>query len=322
MSSKIFKSPLPYLALLAAHLIWGGNFVVAKITLNEFPAMSLGFARFAFACLLLIPFLLTLKNKQALSKNLVLNAVKPKDFTKLILAAVLMATLTISLFYEGIKRTTAIDASVLSLTIPMLSVLGGWWILKEKIFFVNLIGVALGLLGAIVIIGLPLILVGKVETEALFGNLLLILSSVCFVTGSIISKKLLETYPPLIITSFLFVVGAVSFFIPAIFEYIQNPTWPQGISILGVIGFLYITVLSSVCAFFLLIWGLKKTSVTQANLFQYIEPAVAATLASIFLQERISFSFIIGTCLIVLGVYWGTMGKAEHHHLHHKSHRS
>jgi len=61
MSSQILSKPLPYIALIIAHLIWGANFVVAKVTLEEFPPMSLAFLRFSIASLLLIPFLLTVK---------------------------------------------------------------------------------------------------------------------------------------------------------------------------------------------------------------------------------------------------------------------
>src|SRR5207248_1887668 len=132
----------------------------------------------------------------------------------------------------------------------------------------------------------------------------------------------LKLYSPLLITANLFLVGAVTFFIPAGIEYVQNPLWITHVTILGFLGFLYITILSSICAYFLLMWGIAKTNVVQANMLQYMEPAIAAALAVPILGERISYSFIIGTCLIVLGVYWGTLGKSQHHHPHFRSHRN
>ncbi|MBI2021660.1 DMT family transporter [Candidatus Daviesbacteria bacterium] len=156
----------------------------------------------------------------------------------------------------------------------------------------------------------------------MLGNLLILLSSASFVIGSILSKDLLKIYSPLVTTAFAFLVGAITFFIPAIFDYIQNPSWVLNLNVLGVLGLLYITILSSIVAFFLMVWGLSKTNVIQANLFQYIEPAIAATLAVPILGERISYSFIVGTCLVVLGTYWGSFGKPHHHHPHHKHHRT
>lgn len=311
----ILKYYLPYGALLVAHVIWGMNFVVAKITLEEIPVMTLGFGRFALAAILILPFILMMEKEK--------RVVRLPDLPKIVAAAMFSVVLNIALFFEGLTRTSAIDASVLTLIIPILSLIICWVFLKEKIYWVNLTGVLLGLCGAITVIGLPLIFLStSFNPTTLVGNLLIILSSLCFVTGSIFVKKILKTYDPLFITGLMFMIGAIGFLIPAIIETIKNPSWIQQISVLGILGFLYITVLSSVCAYWLMNWGLQKVSVAKANMFQYINPAIAASLAVPLLNERISFSFIIGTCLIILGVYWGTMGKHDHHHIHHRSHKN
>jgi drug/metabolite transporter (DMT)-like permease len=178
------------------------------------------------------------------------------------------------------------------------------------------------LLGASSVIGIPLLFFGSFSGKEFFGNILILLSAVSFVIGSMILKKMLKIYKPWVLTGIIFLISASAFFLPAFMEYLQNPNWVLKVSLLGIFGLIYITVLSSICAYFLLLWGLSKIPVSHANLIQYIEPAVAASLAVPLLGERISFSFIIGTCLIVLGVYWGTLGKQEHHHSHHKHHKN
>ncbi len=287
--------------------------MVAKITLQEFPVMSLSFFRFFLALILIAPFLLEVGRKQL--------KIEIKDLPKLIGTGLFLITINISLFYEGLKRTSAIDSSVLTLVIPILSVLGGWWFLKEKIYWINLVGIFLGLLGALFVIGLPLIFFGNFSTQGLVGNLLIISSSVSFVIGAILSKEILKTYHPLVLIAVMFAVGVATFFIPAMLDFVNKPNWVSHVSIIGLIGFLYITILSSISAMFLMEWGFTKIDITKANLFTYIEPAIAAALAVPFLGERISFSFIIGTCLVVLGVYWGTLGREHHHHSIHKHHR-
>lgn len=311
MSSQILRKPLPYLALILAHLIWGANFVVAKITLQEFPPMSLALLRFSFASLLLAPFFLAETKKVKIKKQ---------DLPKLIAIGVLIITLNITFFFEGIKRTTAINASTLTLIIPMLSVLLGWWFLKEKVYLINLLGILLGLSGALVIVGLPQILTGTISSQQLLGNILIILASISWVAGAVIAKSILSKYPSLVVTAVAFLVGTVTIFIPASIEYIQNPSWVSQITILGLLGLAYMTLLSSISAYFLFEWGLSKTSVIIADLFQYIEPLVATFLAVAILSERISTSFMIGALLIGLGVYLGTLAK-EAHHRHHKAHR-
>lgn len=314
MNSEILKKPIFYFAIIAAHLIWGANYVFAKMTLTEIPIMSLGFLRYGLACLLITPFLFSLPSSE--------RKIKFEHLPKLILGGLLVACINIALFYMGLKRTTAIDASVLELSIPVISVIGGWWFLKEKIYYANFAGIIISLLGALSVIGIPLLLIGNYSSGQLIGNLLIIGSSISFVAGCMIFKKLLKIYSPLVITAVTFLTATIAFAIPALVEYLQNPSWVLSVSILGIFGLIYITVLSSICAYFLLLWGLNKIPISHANMIQYLEPAVAATLAVPLLGERISFSFIIGTCLIVLGVYWGTLGKDEHHHTHYKHHRS
>lgn len=310
MSSQIFKKPIPYLALLLAHIIWGINFIVAKVTLQEIPPMSLALLRFAFASLLLAPFFLSETKKVKIDKI---------DLPKLIAIGILIITLNIAFFFEGIKRTTAIDASILTLIIPSLSVLFGWWFLKEKIYLLNLVGIVLGLLGAIIILGLPQIFTGDLSSSALTGNLLIILAGISWVIGAIFSKKMLKKYSALVVTAISFLVGTVTMLIPALFEYLKNPGWVNQISILGILGVTFMVLLSSISAYFLFEWGLAKTSVTIADLFQYIEPIIATILAVMILGETISKQFIIGAVCIAIGAYLGTLSKEIHHR--HKAHR-
>lgn len=317
MKSQLIKKPWPYFALFIAHLIWGVNFVVAKVTLQEFPPMSLAFLRFAFASLLLAPFFYAFTQKSAHRKV----KFDKKDLPKLVAIGVLIITLNISFFFEGIKRTTVVDASILALAVPMLSVLMGWWFLKERIFLINLAGIVLGFLGAFIIIGGQQIVSGNLSPERLMGNILIILAAVSWVAGAIIAKNILKKYPSLVLTAIVFLVGTITFFIPALMEYIKDPSWPYQVTTLGVFGLIYMTLLSSISAYFLFEWGLSKTSVGTADLFQYIEPFIATSLAVIILGETISTYFYIGALLIGVGVYLGTFAK-EAHHRHHKFHRT
>lgn len=311
MSSQIFRKPAPYIALILANIIWGGNFVVAKITLQEFPPMSLAFSRFFLATLLVLPFFYAQTKKVKIDK---------KDLPKLIAIGIFIITLNITFFFEGIRRTTVTDASVLLLIGPMLSVLAGWWFLKEKVFLVNLIGIALGFLGALVIIGLPDILSGNMSSQNMIGNILVTFASISWVCGAVIAKGILKKYSSLVVTAIAFMVGTVTFFLPALVEYLQDPSWISKITSLGILGLIYMVLLSSISAYFLFEWGLSKTSVGTADLLQYLEPFVATSLAIAVLGETLSPTFFAGASLIAVGVYLGTLAK-EAHHRHHRAHR-
>ena len=310
MASKIFTKPLPYIALILAHIIWGIHFAVAKLTLQEFPPFSLAFLRFAFASILLLPFFIA--HKQSLK-------IKKEHFPKLIASGIFIITLNIAFFFTGIERTSASQGSVLTLIIPILSVLLGWSFLKEKIYLPNLFGIALGLLGTLVILGIPNLFLGDFSSTNFIGNILILLASVSFVIGAVFSREMLKIYPSLTVTFIAFLVGTITFLPPAINEYLQNPGWTENVTLLGFLGLTYIVILSSICAYFLFEWGLAKTSLISADLFQYIEPFFATIVAVLFLGEIITGEFIIGAGLIAVGVYLGTFAKEIHHR--HKTHR-
>lgn len=309
---------MPYIALILAHTIWGAHFVVSKITLQEFPVYTLAFFRFAFASLFLAPFFLS-QTRESLPAGKRIK-IKARDIPSLVAVGIFIITLNISFFFTGIKLTDATSASVITLIIPVLSVILGWWFLKEKIFLVNILGVILGLVGALIIIGIPQIFFGSINPTKLLGNFLVFLASVSFVVGAVFSRQMLKKYPSLVVTAFAFFVGLISFLPMSVYEYLQDPGWTYKVTTLGIFGVIFMVLLSSISAYFLFEWGLAKTSIVKADLFQYIEPLVASSLAIVILGESISFALIIGALLIIAGVLFGTLAK-EPHHRFHKTHR-
>lgn len=311
VTKSVLTHSWPYLAIIAAHVIWGTNFIVAKLTLQEIPPMSLAFLRFLLATLFLLPFLITQEKKTKISKS---------DLPTLVSIGIFMVTLNIAFFYLGLVQTSAINASILTMVIPVLSVLGAWWFLKEKVYSFNLVGILLGLAGALLVIGVPLGMLGTgLSSQQLMGNLLIMLASASWVIGAIISKKMLKKYSTLTVTSVIFLVGLASFLVPALKEYLQNPQWYQQVTYLGIFGLFFIAIASSVSAYFLFEWGLSKLGVIKADLFQYLEPIVTTTLGVFLLNESFRLPYILGALFIGLGVYWATFAKE--HHKHHKAHR-
>ncbi len=276
--------------------------MVAKVTLQDFPPSSLAFFRFALALILLLPFFYFQKKVK----------IDKKDLPKLIGIGVMLISLNISFFFAGIAKSSVTNASVLTLSIPIFSVLIGWIFLKEKIYPINLVGTLTCFLGALIVLRVPQMFIGSYSPNELLGNILILLASLSWIGGSVISKQMLQKYPSLVVTGIAFLVGVITFFIPTIREYLQNPAWVQNLSMLSLFGLIYMAVLSSVSAYFLFEWGLNKTSVTQANLLQYIEPFIASALGVALLGEKITTPFVVGLVLILSGVYLGTLAKRHH----------
>lgn len=296
----------PYIAVFVAHFLWGINFLVAKLTLQEIPLMSLAFLRFTLAVIFILPFLLTDKSSLKVDKE---------DIPRLIIIGALMVSLNIGLFFAGLERTTITSAAVLTMTTPIFSILLAWWFLKEKVYLKNLGGIALGLIGALLVIDLPSFFSGNtLSSQNMIGNILIALASMCWVVGAILSKKMLKKYSTLTITFVMFLVGSATFLIPAVNEYLQNPGWVYQITPVGISGILFMTLCSSISAFFLFEWGMSRIGVTRANFFQYFEPFVAGSLGILVLGEKAGIMFLVGGILIAIGAYFSTHRQEAHKH--------
>jgi drug/metabolite transporter (DMT)-like permease len=66
---------------------------------------------------------------------------------------------------------------------------------------------------------------------------------------------------------------------------------------------LYLAVFGSVLAFFCYYYALKRVTVLQVSILNYINIVIAVFLGWLVLDEIITFDFIIATALIILGVF-------------------
>ena len=148
----LFKVNKALLFTATASIIWGATAPIMKLTLQEIPLFSLAFIRMATASAIL-GFFVYKKLK-----------IRKVDQFNLILAALTGVTINLTLFFLGLKLTSAIVASFLTASVPIFTLIAAHLYLKEK-FTKKLV------LASIVAFTGVAILVGKLSASA-FYNLL------------------------------------------------------------------------------------------------------------------------------------------------------
>lgn len=289
------KRTLGVLALLAAALIWGIGPVVTKVGLEEVPVFSLGFLRNVLGMAILLPFAYKGFKK-----------IKRKDILRLTLIGLFGSGLNAIFFFAGLSRTSATASAAIFATVPLVNALAASYILREKPTLVRMLGVIVGFLGSLLIALGPALLGGSRIDGDVLGNLLVVGSVFFWVAYIIGSKKLLEDYPPLTLVTFSMLIGTIALLPLFVLELLNNPLWYLNAGGGAGLAILYGGVMSGVLAFTLFQWGMQYTSAFEAGIVVYLQPPVTDFFAVAFLGENLSPLFIIGTVLILGGVFLAT----------------
>lgn len=290
------NSNLAVLAIITSTIIWGATASVMKLTLTSVPLFSLAFIRFFGASLILLPFVY---------KKINMRHVNPL----LLLTAILGITITISLFFLGLKLTTALNAGIIAAFYPILTLIFAHILLSEKIKRNIIFGAILGIIGISIIIGKDILGSGLYLSP--LGDFLIILSTIGAVFYGIFSKKLLEDHSPMLVAYYVFAIGGLAFAPFAFWEWQINSAWILNLPINAIAGILFGILFSSLIAHSFWQWGLSKMDVTKVGFFHYLEPVVATITAVIVLSERITIPFVLGALFILLGLI---IAETHRHH--------
>ena len=284
------KRLLAHLALFAANLIYGINYTVAKEVMPDYIE-PLGFilVRVIGAVVLFwLCYALFYYEK-----------VKKGDLLKLAFCGLFGVAINQMLFFEGLNLTTPINAAVIMVSNPILVLLFGIVFATERFSTKKGIGVALGALGAIVLItnGGQL----SLNKEHFCGNIMVFFNASSYAVYLVLVKTLMQKYKPITVISWVFLFGII-FVIPfgwSDFQAIQWATMPSGI--LWRVAF--VVVGTTFLAYLFNIYGLKTLNPSTVSTYIYLQPVLASIVAIIASSDSLDLTKICSTVLIFLGVY-------------------
>lgn len=284
------KRLLAHLALFAANLIYGINYTVAKEVMPDYIE-PLGFilVRVTGAVVLFwLCYALFYYEK-----------VKKGDLLKLAVCGLFGVAINQMLFFEGLNLTTPINAAVIMVSNPILVLLFGIFLATERFSTKKGIGVALGALGAIVLITNG----GQVSmnNEHLWGNIMVFINASSYAVYLVLVKPLMQKYKPITVISWVFLFG-ILFVIPfgwSDFQAIQWATMPIGI--LWRVAFVVIG--TTFLAYLFNIYGLKTLNPSTVSTYIYLQPVLASIVAIMASSDSLDITKIGSSILIFLGVY-------------------
>ena len=223
---------------------------------------------------------------------------KPKDLALLSIAAIFGVIINQSLFFSGLKYTTAIDTSTIHVSNPLIVMTLSAIFLKTKLTKNKLMGVILGLIGALV-----LILYQKdysVDGSKTIGNLMIFGNTFAYAIFLIMLKPLLQKYSPITAMFWLHLIASI-ILIPFSIGTMASFNWLEVFSQYW-FSIFYIVVMLTFVAYLLNMYGLKRISPTSVSFYVYLQPVFAYIIALILGEQLPSFVKVIATATIIFGV--------------------
>lgn len=197
----------------------------------------------------------------------------------------------------GVDKINSSEAGMIIALIPIVVNVLSVFILKEKADSLHYILISIGFFGVLLIVGFNL------SVENLFGKVLMLLAVLSGSMYTILSRKLSKEFKPQEITFFMMISGFLFFGLINLFMNQFKIVFNFQVFTSA----LYLGVLSSAGAFFLLNYMVKKASPTLTTVFSNLTTVISVIAGVIFRKEKIEIQQIIGMMLILSSLFMITL---------------
>lgn len=286
--------------MLVANSLWGLMAPISKMVLNVGVISSFvltDFRVFGAAIVFWIASIFTPKEK-----------VTPNDMLHLFFASLLAIVFNQGSYIVGVGLTSPIDASVITTSTPILTMIIAAIYLKEPITGKKVIGIMLGAAGALL-----LILSGQQGTGNaggnVWGDLLCLSAQLSFSLYIVLYKGLISRYSPITIMKWMFTYAAICL-VPFSYDLLLHVDW-QGISWNIIGGIAYIVLCGTFITYLLVPIGQRILRPTVACMYNYVQPIVASTAALLWGIGEFTVMKAVAVALVFVGVFVVTRSKSR-----------
>lgn len=274
--------------LIALALLWGGAFLLIKLSLDGFSPLQVALLRIGFGAITLSPV-----------AYFHFKSIDKKMLPWVIFAGFLGSLLPAFLFSMAEEELSSGIAGVLSSLTPLFTIIIGVVFFKQRTSNSEISGLFLAFSGAIL-----LILSGKQGNSefSILHALMVVLACVCYASNINIIKYKLSHVPAMEIASGSLVgVGIVSWIAIFFTDFTTSVMTEQGQQAIVYVVFLGATATGIALILFNRL--LKVATPLFASSVTYLIPVIAVLLGIFFRGEVFNWMNLISLIMILLGIY-------------------
>lgn len=278
-----------YAALITAELLWALSFVWYKQVLVYLPPVTLVFFRLLIAVTILAAVAILMGKLQKMLK---------KDLPAFIALSFFQPFAYFMGESFGMQYVSSTVGAVVISTIPIFAAIAGFFILKERLGIVNILGMMLSFAGVGVIV-----FEGAADLDFKpIGILFLFVAVLAAVGYGLVLLKYIQRYNTF--TVIVYQLGLGIFWFLPFFLIMDLPTLSSAIFVKGMfIPLFELAILCSAVAFILYIYSVRNVGISRATVFANLIPVFTAISAYFILNEMITIQKMLGILVVIGGLY-------------------
>ncbi len=283
---------IPLAKALFAVVVWGASFIATKVAVGEASPNTIVWLRFAMGVIILGWAVFTRKQFKWITL---------KELGYFSLLGFLGITFHQWLQSNGLVTAQATTTAWIVATTPIFIALLGWLVLKERLGWFRVAGIALAALGVLLIVSkgdLNSLTIGKFGTV---GDYLIMISAVNWAVFSVLSRDGLKDHPAARMMFYVMTLGWI--FLSILFVAGSGFNELNRLTTSGWIAVIFLGVFCSGIAYIFWYDALQEIPASRLGVLLYIEPLVAVVVAAIILGEAITLTALIGGAVILFGVW-------------------
>lgn len=274
--------------------------IAAKVVVNAISPLSLAFLRFGTATLLLL----------AVFRFYGLNfKIDKKDRALFVFLALLVIPINQFYFLNGIKLSVASHSGVLYACTPLIVYIASIKTKNETFNYRKLFSISLTILGILIIFYENLLLPENKGKDFIAGDILLFFAVASWSLYLAFSQNMVLKYGALKTQTISFTLGII-FYIPLFIMDFGNLNFDK-VNFYTILGFLHLTILVAFGSYFLYSYSIKVIKSSTLTTMTNMSPVVTIIFSWLLLNENLSYFFMAGAAVTMLGVFFTQRVKDE-----------
>ena len=288
--------------LLAVNTMWAAQYAAYKTAADSMPPVTLSNWVFLLGAVVLVPFLLLERRGARHSAPTSLRSWRRKDniLGFAMLGALGLVPSSVCLAW-GTELSTASNASLIYLTVPIITALLAAIILSERMTPLRWVSLAISLAGVLMLSGGDLRQARLADLRYLAGNALVLVACASSAFTNVYSKELLRRFAPVEVLVIGYLVS-VLMGVPLMLA-VEKFSFADALNY-GARVWISLAVLGTMSwgvAIVLWLRLLTRLDVSQASVSIYLLPFLGVLIAALTLGERITVGMVVGGAITLAG---------------------